>query len=225
MIASLASCNRLSDDTKVLQGASIIQSYIILAFAFAVLATADRFGSNPECNKNIVAVFFFRFSALKAGRILGGIVLGLAVTCYTAMTIRDYVKRFGKKKFRKDVEESALPPQPPFVATFSPSEGKKRVPIKVNPPTRRRVRLLYFHIMNLILTFVCVFQSTKHGKPTRNIDNELLFTLAFILVVWALFVLNTELAIRWNQSAGQNGASSWQFGQVRTSLIYFKRLV
>ena len=128
MIASLASCNRLSDDTKVLQGASVIQSYIILAFAFAVLTTADRFGTNPECNKNTVAVIFFRFSALKVGRILGGIVLGLAATCYTAMTIRDYMKRFGKRKeLREDIEEPSPPPQSPPVATFP--EGKKRAPI------------------------------------------------------------------------------------------------
>ena len=55
------------------------------------------------------------------------------------------------------------------------------------------------------------------GKPTRNISGELVFTLIFILVVWALFVLDTELVIHRNQSA--KGNASWQFGQVRTGCL------
>lgn len=48
--------------------------------------------------------------------------------------------------------------------------------------------------------------------------------LLFILIAWALFVLNTELLIRWNQSAEQNEGSSWQFGQVRTRFPRFSGL-
>ena len=55
----------------------------------------------------------------------------------------------------------------------------------------------------------------SHGQSRRNVESRLLFALTFILVAWAFFVLNTELAIRWNQSAEQSGGSSWQFGQVR----------
>jgi len=89
VIASLAACNCLSDDTQRLQLVLVIQSYIILAFAFAVLATAHRFGTTPECNQNTCAVIFCPFSALKAGRIFGGIFFGLAFLSYTAMTARD----------------------------------------------------------------------------------------------------------------------------------------
>jgi len=64
----------------------------------------------------------------------------------------------------------------------------------------------------------------SHGQSRRNVDSRLLFTLTFILVAWAFFVLNTELAIRWNQSAEQNGGSSWQFGQVRKRILQFPGL-
>ena len=125
VIASLASCNRLSDNTKLLQLASVIQSYIILAFAFAVLATADRFGSNPECNQNTVAVIFRPFSALKSGRIFGWIVVSLAFMCYTAMTARDYTSQILKKvrkweDTRTADEATPLPQQQCPVPEFTP---------------------------------------------------------------------------------------------------------
>ena len=110
VITSTATCKRLSDNTKVLHLASVIQSYIIQSFAFAVLATAHRFGTNPECNHNVFVVIFRPFSALKAGRIFGWIVFGLSFACYTAMTIRDYtaqvLNKIGQKEgSRKQVEE------------------------------------------------------------------------------------------------------------------------
>jgi len=62
----------------------------------------------------------------------------------------------------------------------------------------------------------------SHGQSRRNVDSRLLFTLIFILVAWAFFVLNTELAIHWNQSAEQNRGSSWQFGQVWKRVLQFQ---
>jgi len=93
VITSLASCSRLSDDTKVLQLASVIQSYVTLAFAFTVLATAPDFGISSECNQNTLAVIFRPFSALKVGRILGWILFGLVLIFYTTMTARDYTSQ------------------------------------------------------------------------------------------------------------------------------------
>ena len=58
VIASLALCNHLSDDTKMLQLALVIQSYTILAFAFAAFTTANHFGTTPECNQKAFAVIF-----------------------------------------------------------------------------------------------------------------------------------------------------------------------
>jgi len=156
VIASLAACNRLSDDTKVLQLASVTQSYVILAFAFTVLATAHRFGTDPECNHNTFAVIFRPFSALKAGRILGWIVFSLALICYTAMTARDYttsvLNKIRKKKelpSRTDVEEPPiLAQQPPPVTTFTANKAKQT--------PRRQVRLLSFHLTYLVFIFLCM---------------------------------------------------------------------
>jgi len=152
VIASLASCNRLADDTKVLQLVSVIQSYIILVFAFAVLATAPRFGTSPACNQNTFAVIFRPFSALK-GRIFGGIVLGLAFSCYTAMTARDYTaavlnkikkkEELRKEELRKEElrkEEPSSPPQPqPFVSVFASPTPQQRTKVEARTP-RKQVR-------------------------------------------------------------------------------------
>ncbi|KAJ7624287.1 hypothetical protein DFH06DRAFT_1445958 [Mycena polygramma] len=91
VLASLAFCNRLSDETKVLQLVSVIQGYVILVFAFAVLATAPSFGQVPQCNHEAVAVIFRPFSALKQGRVLGWCVVSLMLIGYTAMTVWDYL--------------------------------------------------------------------------------------------------------------------------------------
>ncbi|KAJ7801088.1 hypothetical protein B0H13DRAFT_2390168, partial [Mycena leptocephala] len=90
VIASLASCNRPSDDTKILQLFSVIQGYIIVSFAFAVLGSAPSFGQSPECNDQAVAVIFRPFSALKSGRNFGWCIVGMMVFGYTIMTARDY---------------------------------------------------------------------------------------------------------------------------------------
>jgi len=153
VIASLASCNRLSDDTKILQLVLVIQSCIILAFAFAVLATAHHFGTTPECNQNTRVVIFRPFSALNAGRIFGGVFFGLAFIGYTVMTARDCwtrsrVKRKWKESPKQD-EEPSLPQQrPPDTATFIPSRREPSTPNKASNQTpRKQVRRLCFHVL------------------------------------------------------------------------------
>ncbi|KAJ7661689.1 hypothetical protein B0H17DRAFT_1094252 [Mycena rosella] len=143
VIASLASCNRLSEDTKVLQLSSVIQSCVILAFAFTVLGKAASFGQTTDCNQYAVAVIFRPFSALKSGRILGWILVSLASATYAVMTARDYMTRVLKKirESRKRVEpeeSSAVLNQRP-VPVFTPSE-KREAPINMTSP-RRQVRV------------------------------------------------------------------------------------
>jgi hypothetical protein len=49
---------------------------------------------------------------------------------------------------------------------------------------------------------------------------NIVIELAFVLALWGLTVMNTELLIRWNHIAPEGGqASSWQFGQV--SFVFF----
>jgi hypothetical protein len=133
VIASLSSCNRLSDDTQTLQFASVIQGYAILAFAFAILATADSFGYSPGCNQNALVVIFRPFSALRSGRIFGWIVVGLVFLCYTGMTVRDYTAKVLKRirarqAARKRVNPSHEAPVPQYNASDFASHGATHAP-------------------------------------------------------------------------------------------------
>ncbi|KAJ7467201.1 hypothetical protein FB451DRAFT_1402032 [Mycena latifolia] len=206
VIASLASCNRLSEDTKILQLVSVIQSYLIIAFAFTVLAKGASFGQSPICNQYAVAVIFRPFSASKSGRILGWVVVGLACAIYTSMTARDYTTRVLKKirESRKQVErDEASPPQDCPDPLFTPSE-RREPPVMTSP---RR-------------------QSTYYGTPRALVDGPLLFMLVFILIFWAFFVLNTELVIRFNRPQSPNNfQSNWQFGQILPLFLTFLPMI
>jgi len=163
VIASLASCNRLSDDTQTLQLVLVLQSLIILAFAFAVLATAPHFGTTPECNQNTHVVIFRPFSALKAGRIFGGILFGLAFLGYTAMTARDcWTRSQDKRKREEPAKEDEVKPQqrPPVITTFIPSRREPQTPKARNQTSRKQVRQLYFHVLHLIFISPCMLANT-----------------------------------------------------------------
>ncbi|KAJ7108927.1 hypothetical protein C8R43DRAFT_1139856 [Mycena crocata] len=198
VIASLASCNRLSAETKTLQLVSVIQSYVIVSFAFAVLGTAKTFGHSPECNQDALAVIFRPFSALKSGRIFGWCIVGLIIAAYTVMTVRDYTALVKKKiqerkesQQNSDASASAIPLEPRPMPNSIPSSSNA-VPMSTTAPQR---------------------QSTYYGSPRALIDGRMLFMLLFILVFWAFFVLNTELVIHWNQPPGGDFGLTWQFGQ------------
>ncbi|KAJ7848337.1 hypothetical protein B0H14DRAFT_3453152 [Mycena olivaceomarginata] len=75
VIFSLASCNGLSGDTMILQLVSVLQSYVIMGFAFVVVGNATTFGQSPHCNQDAVAVILRPFSALNSGRIVGGTIV------------------------------------------------------------------------------------------------------------------------------------------------------
>ena len=179
VIASLAACSRLSDDTKVLQLASVIQSYVILAFAFTVLATAHRFGTNPECNHNTFAVIFRPFSALKAGRILGWIIFSLVFTGYTAMTARDYttlvLNRIRKNKELLGRTKAPIPQQQqPPVAAFTPHKANQ------TQTPQRQVKLLFLHVISLDLS-VYVSQHSMDNPPGTLTPNCYSHLLSFLL--------------------------------------------
>lgn len=164
VIASLASCNRLSDDTQTLQLVLVLQSCIILAFAFAVLATAPYFGTTPECNQNTHVVIFRPFSALKAGRIFGGILFGLAFLAHTAMTARDcWTRSQDKRKREEPAKEDEVKPsvpqqRPPVITTFIPSRKEPQTPKARNQ--RKQVRQLYFHLLHSIFISPCTLVNT-----------------------------------------------------------------
>jgi hypothetical protein len=144
VIFSLASCNRLSGDTEMLQLFSVIQSYVIVAFALAVLGQATSFGRSPECNMDAVAVIFRPFSALKSGRIAGCIIVGLMVIGYTIMTARDYTARVLKKvREKKQRREAVVFPRLPLepiglpLPSFISSPADSGAPDTRTPGARR----------------------------------------------------------------------------------------
>jgi hypothetical protein len=152
VIVSLASCSRFSGGTGILQLSSVVQSYVILAFAFAVLGKAGDFGSCPKYNHKARAVIFGPFSALNSGRIFGWIIVSLVATVYTLMTARDYIVQVQKKRRKeegseltKEGEEAIESPQPvsrPPLPTIAPPETR---PWITEEPLQRQVRALYFY--------------------------------------------------------------------------------
>ncbi|KAJ7613776.1 hypothetical protein DFH06DRAFT_1344533 [Mycena polygramma] len=126
VIASLASCNRLSEDTKTLHMASVVQSYTVIAFALAVLVQGSSFGQTSlECREAAVAVIFRPFSASTSGRILGWIVVGLMALGYTVMTARDYTAQLLRTiRERAAAREEIVAPAPLPVAQQRPFRTK-----------------------------------------------------------------------------------------------------
>ncbi|KAH8822263.1 hypothetical protein DL96DRAFT_1620574 [Flagelloscypha sp. PMI_526] len=194
--ASLASCKRLRKEMKILELASVIQSFAVMAFAFIVLGNADRFGKRPACNQTAVAFIFRPFSALKSGRIFGWVIVALIAGCYIVMTVWDYTARLinSRRVMKEPKTENPLPfvsppTAGPLAATVSVKEELPRSSGNLERP------------------------ATFYGTATVLKDDRLLFILLLVLVSWAFFVLNIELLIRRNHSS-QNDPSSWQFGQI-----------
>ncbi|KAJ7135944.1 hypothetical protein C8R44DRAFT_848713 [Mycena epipterygia] len=199
VIFSLASCNRLSGDTWILQLFSVIQSYVIVAFAFVVLGQAPSFGQSPQCNQDAVAVIFRPFSALKSGRIVGWILVVVMVIGYTVMTARDYTALVLKKmRERQQLREVAFAGRRPDPQEH-PRQDFVQAPVKSGPPDPTPIPR----------------RATNYGRTARAlIDGQLLFMLLCIVILWAFFVLNTELVIRWNQPTQADPGPNWQFGQI-----------
>jgi hypothetical protein len=165
VIAALASCNRLSDDTKILQLVSVIQSYVIVAFAFAVVGKATGFGQSPECNQEAVAVVFHPFSALKVGRIFGGCLVGLMAFAYTIMTARDYTAQVRKKvrESKQSPEEGAslpsIPPEPVRTPNFMHSVAADTAILE------RQVSSIQVHTADYLLDFSPSSRRTTTRSP------------------------------------------------------------
>ncbi|KAJ7436116.1 hypothetical protein FB451DRAFT_1108965 [Mycena latifolia] len=210
---SLPSNARFPGRVKILHLCSVVQSYTLFAFAFAMLATAPTFGSNPECNPNAVVVLFRPFSVLQTGRILFCVLTGLVFVIYTGILVNDHIVRpaIQKAQHRKrsviqpvpdpgDISKEAADPPAPETAAPAP------VPVpKTYGYTRWRDR------------------PVEHDFGT---DPTLVAKLIVILILWSLAVMNTELLIRWNHfAASDDSHSQWQFGQVLPMFLVVLSLV
>ncbi|KAF7343072.1 hypothetical protein MVEN_01737600 [Mycena venus] len=188
---------------KILHFCSVIQSYAVFAFAFAMLATAPTFGSTPECNPNALVVLFRPFSALNAGRILFCVLAGLVCIAYTALLVNDHIVPRTKKMARilKQLIVQHIPvPDMSGEAAVSPPPPPKAPEANAAPPP----------------AFKKYVPPSKHRERYNcQIDWKVVFKITIILILWGLAVMNTELLIRWNHFAASDGShSEWQFGQV-----------
>ncbi|KAJ7087960.1 hypothetical protein B0H15DRAFT_294670 [Mycena belliarum] len=189
---SLPACARLRGSVKMLHFFSIIQSYTVFAFAFAMLATAHTFGSSPGCNARAVVVLFRPFNALTSGRTVCWVVTVLVVTVYTGILITDHIppaKKLVPQWIQKRVAKQ-VPAMDDDLPMASPEPG--------SGPGKVQYRKLPALPMEYDL----------------QIAWGIVLEIAAILVLWSLTVMNTELLIRWNGFAPSSAQSSWQFGQV-----------
>ncbi|KZT24781.1 hypothetical protein NEOLEDRAFT_1093604 [Neolentinus lepideus HHB14362 ss-1] len=82
--------NRHRKSGAIVKYLAILQSYLVFACAFAILTKAESFGSDPQCNKDLVFVIFRPFRVLYAGRNAFLVLLSLCTLFYTVMLYSDY---------------------------------------------------------------------------------------------------------------------------------------
>lgn len=88
---SLPSYNRFRKSDRTLKYLSIVQSYILFGFAFAVLVKANSgFGSMPICNVGARVAIFRPFNILPVGRILALVAMSIVIAIYSTLTAVDY---------------------------------------------------------------------------------------------------------------------------------------
>ncbi|KAJ7473618.1 hypothetical protein B0H11DRAFT_2036576 [Mycena galericulata] len=202
---TLPACARFpGGNVKLLHFFSVVQSYTVFAFAFAMLITAETFGEYPTCNPNAVVVLFRPFSALKSGRIVCWVMTALVVAVYTALLVKDHmppaprrVREWIQKRVTKDIP--ATDQEIPMTSPDIPPPRKSAGPAIAQSNVQ--------------------YHSRKASEPRMEYDLQIAWDLVIevvvVLVLWALTVMNTELLIRWNRFEQSGGVqSSWQFGQV-----------
>ncbi|KAJ6542537.1 hypothetical protein DFH09DRAFT_1173928 [Mycena vulgaris] len=199
---SLPACARFRGNVKLLHFFSIMQSYTVFAFAFAMLIKAPTFGFQPGCNPHAVVVLFRPFSALKAGRTVCWVMTVLVVTVYTGILVKDHmpsaprlVQQWIQKRVTKQIPatDQEIPMASPHVA----------------PPPR---------IIPALAPVKPQFRSRQSPERPMEYDLQIAWNLvieiAVVLILWGLTVMNTELLIRRNNFEPSHNQSSWQFGQV-----------
>ncbi|KAJ7476766.1 hypothetical protein FB451DRAFT_1243901 [Mycena latifolia] len=200
---SLPACARLRGNVRMLHFFSIIQSYTVFAFAFAMLITARSFGYTPGCNPKAVVVVFRPFSALTSGRIVAWVITVLVVAVYTGILVKDHMPP--AKKLVPQWIQKRVTKQVPATEPDLPMASPEVVP----PPQSAPGGIVSGKV-----------QYRARQPPDRPMEYDLqiawhlVIEIVVVLILWGLTVMNTELLIRWNKFPPSNSASSWQFGQV-----------
>ncbi|KAJ6570327.1 hypothetical protein B0H10DRAFT_2108502 [Mycena sp. CBHHK59/15] len=108
LLAGMRPFSRECQDTAFF---SVVQSYTIFAFAFALLIKAKTFGNAVACNDHAVVVLFRPFSALKAGRTVCWVMTVLVAAGYTGVLVKDH-----------------MPPTPKLVHQWIQKRVTKQIP-------------------------------------------------------------------------------------------------
>ncbi|KAF8181931.1 hypothetical protein K438DRAFT_1937898 [Mycena galopus ATCC 62051] len=189
-------------NVKLLHVFSIVQSYTIFGFAFAMLVTAHSFGGHPLCNHNARVVLFRPFPALPAGRIVCLVMTALIAAVYTGILIKDH-----------------LPPTPKRILQWIQQKVTKEVPTTEQEPPAPPpdVPPLPRHAPQRLAAGRVEYHARKAQAVPKEYDLQIAWNIVIelfvVLILWTLAVMNTELLIRWNRFAS-SGGGSWQFGQV-----------
>ncbi|KAJ6479548.1 hypothetical protein C8R47DRAFT_609126 [Mycena vitilis] len=192
-------------NVRLLHVFSILQSYTIFAFVFALLSTAKSFGSAQSCNHNALIVLFRPFAAFPAGRIVCLAIASVVIAGYTGLLVKDHLppapkaifqwiqKRVTKEVPATDQEFPMTAPDMSPQARPQPAFGRASTNTKLNAQHRPSLPKEY----------------------DLQIAWNLIIEIGMKTILWGVTVMNTELLIRWNHFApADSQQSSWQFGQV-----------
>lgn len=106
-VCGVGAYSKLESCDHKLRVLSVLQTYIILAFVFAVLGTSSSFGYTPKCNGHAVMVISGRLNLLGKGWIAVLAIIIMITAYYTLVTYLGYqdtvVNNFYRKQ-RKKIE-------------------------------------------------------------------------------------------------------------------------
>ncbi|KAJ7268578.1 hypothetical protein C8J57DRAFT_1325606 [Mycena rebaudengoi] len=233
---SLPACARFPGNVKTLHFFSVLQSYTVFAFAFAMLITAKSFGSAPPCNPHAMVVLFRPFKALTSGRTVCWVMTVLVVVVYTGLLVKDHmppapklVHRWIKKRITKQIPSTDLeahidisPDAEPRSAMPRPAPGK--VLHHVKKPGDKPVSQPFQPPCSRI-----IYDSSRRPQMEYydlQIAWNLVIEIIVVFILWGLTVMNTELLIKWNKFDQSDGIQSkWQFGQILPMFLVVLPLV
>ncbi|KAH8103729.1 hypothetical protein DFH11DRAFT_1653467 [Phellopilus nigrolimitatus] len=202
---SLVSYNRFVKGDRSLKYFSILQSYILFAFAIAVLRTAPHFGYAAPCNSHAVVVIFRPFRALHTGVNAAWVLVTVAILVYTIARRRCLSRQ--RTLTRADPGSAELGEAGRGTCSASAPSG-------VSGRASSCANVAEVKVKNKKLKKMKKKKTRgKHGgtistRKAACVSGDIVIKLAIILILWALAVLNIELLIIKNNFLDSAGTSS-----------------
>ena len=162
--------------------------------------TAESFGGNTKCNKEVLYVFFFaNLNAVHQGRIVGLVLTSILILIYIPMTFSELwpscrrrnvttKRRHNKTRHNRDAQTE-------IGISNAQEETRTQVDsaLKVLVRSEGRIRL-------------------------RDLDSKLVGILIFQAALFTYFITCNELYVRRNHT--DRSDAQWGFGQVIQMLLY-----